>query len=102
MSDFPFPKYIVNERLTASEFAEEVVLLFDEYSDYFGCCDHCVSDDCFDHGAQDEYTRVLSRLVCLYRGHEFTPDHCGKPEHYFCRRCRKLRSDIETQEDRHE
>jgi len=33
----------------------------------------------------------LLKLICQHVGHQVIPDHCRKPEHDYCNRCRETR-----------
>lgn len=46
---------------------------------------------------QCEFELKFRELICDYSGHDIGPDQCGKPEHEYCYRCHKLRTELEAQ-----
>lgn len=73
---------------------EEVVELFQTYQEDFGLCDH----DFPGEGHTDrqcEFEVKFCEWICGVLGHDVGPDQCGKPEHDYCYRCNRMRTEIE-------
>ena len=71
---------------------DEFIELFDEYRENFG-----LGSDPEHHWAlskQCEFEDKFSALICIYKGHDVSPDQCCRPEHDFCYRCGKLASEL--------
>ena len=81
--------------MSDKSYFDRAIELFDEYEDYF-----CLSDadfpDEMPQTRQCEYVDKFLALICEAKGHAIGPDQCGIPEHDYCYRCRRLRTDIEN------
>ena len=79
----------------ADDVVQRMIELFEEYAKDFGLAD--AEYPCENHQERAcEFEEKFRELICEYRGHEIGPDQCGKPEHDFCYRCHKLRTEIEV------
>ncbi len=74
----------------------ELIALFDKYSDSFGLCDHEFPGE-RNQGRQLEFEDEFNAAVCRIRGHEIGPHETGKPEHDLCHRCNRLVSELKTE-----
>lgn len=76
-----------------NETAKRMVEVFLKYSeeglDVFGM------DSVDDLDKQLQFEMEFEPLICEVLPHNVIDDHCGKPEHRFCTRCRKLQTEIE-------
>ena len=76
---------------------DRMIKLFVEFRESFGLCD-ADFPDMNPQNKQCEFEIKFAEIICDYKGHDIGPDHCCKPEHDLCYRCKKLRVDIEREE----
>lgn len=79
--------------MNAQEAVDKMIELFDDYAECFGLCDHDFPKHNFQERAC-EFEDKFKSIVCELRGHDIGSDQCAKPEHDYCYRCGKLRSEI--------
>lgn len=82
------------ENKQLSDLINEVIALFDKYSESFGLSDTDFPKKNYQDQAC-EFEEKFNEWVCKVRGHEFIADQCGKPEHDYCHRCNILKSEFE-------
>ena len=73
---------------------DKMIELFDEFAEYFGLDDKDFPTD-QPQKKQCEFEDKFNALICAERGHDIGPDQCGKPEHDYCCRCMRRKTDIE-------
>ena len=79
--------------MDAATCVEQMISLFNAYSEDFGLTDAEFPDDKPEE-RQCDFRDKFNALICCHKGHDIGPDQCGKPEHDFCYRCRALRIEL--------
>lgn len=85
-----------NAGMTSPQAIAEFVALFDEYRDYFGLT-NAEFPEMEPEDKQCDYEIKVCELICKYKGHDIGPDQCGKPEHDYCYRCQRMKTDIQSE-----
>ena len=76
--------------ITPWQFASRAKMLFGDYREHFGL------DDQDNLESKCDFEPEFAKLICQFEGHNLVPDHCGKPEHYFCTMCNVRREELDV------